>query len=299
MSLDIKPKGKLIMKKLLSIILLLSLSVTTMTVSAQDGNTTFESLRNAKEILARDVYNQLPNKTVYCGASYQGRTITDPNGFYSSKYKKRGNKVEWEHVVPDSHFGETFSEWTFGAPSCANSRGKPFKGRSCASRLSKEYRYMAADLYNLYPVIGTVNALRSDYDYVPITGPGLGDCDMIIEAREANPPDRAKGVVARVSLYFAETYKRYSLSDSQRDLFNEWDEEFPVTEVECKRNEIIEGIQGNVNHIMKSRCEYRIEEARQEAAREEEARKEIARQGKPFDYDPHNEEADSYNEELF
>ena len=177
------------------------------------------------------------------------------DGQITPKYKKRGKKIEWEHVVPAENFGRSFSEWRDGHPLCVTKKGKSFKGRNCASKVNIEYRHMQADLYNLYPAIGAVNALRSNYRYAMVTGETLGGCEMIIDDRKANPPDRAKGVVARVSLYFAETYKRYKLSKSQRKLFELWDRQFPVTEIECKRNKIIEGIQGNVNHVMKGRCD--------------------------------------------
>ena len=219
-----------------------------------EGNSTFASFNKAKKTLERQVYSQLPKETIYCGAVFEGKKIVDANGFSSSKYKKRGKKIEWEHIVPAENFGRTFSEWRDGHTSCVTKKGKSFNGRNCASKMSNEYRYMQADLYNLYPAIGAVNALRSNYRYAMINGKTLGDCEMVIKERKANPPDRAKGIVARVSLYFDETYKRYKLSDSQRKLFNAWDKLFPATEVECKRNEIIESIQGNVNKILKDRC---------------------------------------------
>jgi len=220
-----------------------------------EGNTRFQSFNKAKKALAGQVYNQLPNKTLYCRASFKGKKVVDPNGFSSSKYKKRGKKIEWEHVVPAENFGRTFSAW-HGHPLCVTKKGKKFKWRNCASKVNKEYRYMQADLYNFYPAIGAVNALRSNYRYAMVTGETLGGCEMIIDDRKANPPDRSKGIVARVSLYFSETYKRYKLSDSQRKLFEVWDRQFPVTEIECKRNKIIESIQGNVNSVMKRRCGY-------------------------------------------
>jgi len=234
---------------------LLTILLFSCVANAQEGNSTFQSFNKAKKVLAGQVYSQLPNKTLYCEASFKGKKITDSNGFYSSKYKKRGKKIEWEHVVPAENFGRTFSAWQ-GHPLCVTKKGKSFKWRNCASKVNKDYRYMAADLYNLYPAIGAVNALRSNYRYAMITGKTLGDCEMVIDDRKANPPNLAKGVVARVSLYFDETYKRYSLSDSQRKLFEVWDRQFPVTEIECKRNKIIESIQGNINQVMKSRCGY-------------------------------------------
>lgn len=58
--------------------------------------------------------------------------------------------------------------WRDGHDSCVNSKGKTFKGRKCASKLSKEYRYMQSDMYNLFPAIGSVNALRSNYNLLQV-----------------------------------------------------------------------------------------------------------------------------------
>jgi len=222
------------------------------------GNTTNDSFNKAKKMLEKRVYGQLERKTIYCSAAFdKSKFIIDKNGFSSNKYKKRGKKIEWEHVVPAENFGRAFVEWREGDPRCVTKKGKSFKGRNCASKVNKEYRYMQADMHNLYPAIGAVNALRSNYRYSAVAnGYDLGGCEMIISSKERRvvPPDLAKGIVARVSLYFDETYGRYKLSDSQRRLFEAWDIKFPVTEAECKRNSFIEKIQGNVNFVLRERC---------------------------------------------
>ena len=57
-----------------------------------------------------------------------------------------------------------------GHPECVSSMGKTFKGRNCARKMAILFRYMEADLYNLYPAIGEVNGLRSNYSMVMIPG---------------------------------------------------------------------------------------------------------------------------------
>jgi deoxyribonuclease-1 len=48
-----------------------------------NGNSTFESFNKAKKALERQVYSQLPNKTLYCGASFKGKKITGRvDGFF-------------------------------------------------------------------------------------------------------------------------------------------------------------------------------------------------------------------------
>jgi len=246
-------RGKVAMNKI-SLILLLIFSGSVFS----SGNTKNDSFSKAKKMLEKKVYSQLERKTIYCAATFDERKfIVNENGFSSNKYKKRAKKIEWEHVVPAENFGRSFAEWREGNKECVTRKGKSFKGRNCASKMNKEYRYMQADMYNLYPAIGAVNALRSNYRYSAVAnGYGLGGCEIIISSKEkrVTPPDISKGIVARVSLYFDETYGRYNLSDSQRKLFEIWDRKFSVTNAECKRNKIIEGLQGNVNFVLKERC---------------------------------------------
>ena len=50
------------------------------------------------------------------------------------------------------------------------------------------------------------------------------------------PPDAAKGEVARAALYMAATYpRRYRPDPAQRRLFEAWDAAFPVSHWECQR----------------------------------------------------------------
>lgn len=227
-------------------------------VNSNGGNETIQSFNKAEKLLEKRVYNQLPKITIYCLAKFDKNNIIDANGFRSGKYKKRAGRVEWEHIVPAENFGRTFSEWRTGHPECVTRKGKAFKGRNCASKINNEYRYMQADMYNLYPAIGAVNALRSNYRYSMLIGDSLGDCAMVINSKErkAMPPTNARGIVARVNLYFEQAYPRYRLSKAQKKLFSVWDRQFPVTKTECKRNKFIEAIQGNTNEIMKSRCKF-------------------------------------------
>jgi len=65
--------------------------------------------------------------------------------------------------VPAHAFGQAFKEWRDGAPDCVDSKGRLFKGRNCARKMVKLFRFMEADLFNLQPAIGEVNGLRSHY----------------------------------------------------------------------------------------------------------------------------------------
>jgi len=100
------------------------------------------------------------------------------------------------------------------------------------------YRYMQADMFNLYPAIGAVNALRVNYNFnmLPAVKSDFGSCVMKIDNRKAEPPEAARGRIARTYLYMDGAYKRYSMSKSQRQLMNAWDKIYPVDAWEWRQS---------------------------------------------------------------
>ncbi|TMP18848.1 endonuclease [Pseudoalteromonas sp. S2893] len=225
--------------------------------TASSANQEIDSFSKAKRLLEKQVYNN-HRITLYCGATFDAsKKVTAPMGFSTTKYVKRAKKIEWEHVVPAENFGRTFSEWRDGHKQCVNSKGKSFKGRRCAEKVNTEYRFMQADMFNLYPAIGAVNALRSNYNFtmLPAAQSDFGLCAMKIDERKAEPPEIARGQIARTYLYMENTYKRYNMSKAQRQLMNAWDKMYPVDAWECTRAEKISKLQKNQNDVVKSRCE--------------------------------------------
>jgi deoxyribonuclease-1 len=225
-------------------------------ISYSSGNESIESFSKAKKLLQKKVYHD-HRETIYCGAEFDvKKNAIPPAGFTAAKHKKRAKRIEWEHVVPAENFGRTFSEWRDGHPKCVNKKGVSFKGRGCASKINKEYRLMQSDMYNLFPAIGAVNAMRSNYNFVAQvnTKSGFGSCNMKIDNRKAEPPVEARGRIARTYLYMDATYKRYNMSKSQKQLMNAWDRMHPVSAWECNRAKRIEKIQSSENLIMNKRC---------------------------------------------
>lgn len=111
-------------------------------------------------------------------------------------------------------------------------------------------------MYNLYPAIGAVNAMRSNYNFVALVNQksGFGSGDMKIHNRKAEPPKDSRGRIARTYLYMDATYKSYSMSKSQTQIMKAWDKIYPVSDWECKRAKRIESVQGNINTIMIKKC---------------------------------------------
>jgi len=234
--------------------LLISALISTPAFSA---NTEIQSFSKAKKILEKQVYNN-HRTTLYCSATFDAKKkVTPTKGFTTTKYIKRAKKIEWEHVVPAENFGRTFVEWRDGHKQCINRKGKKFKGRKCAENVNTEYRHMQADMFNLYPAIGAVNALRSNYNFtmLPAVSSDFGSCAMKIENRKAEPPELARGRIARTYLYMEGAYKRYSMSKSQRQLMNTWDKMYHVDAWECARAKKITALQKSDNNVVKSRCD--------------------------------------------
>lgn len=230
-----------------------------LSVSTNAANTQIDSFSSAKRKLEKEVYtNEVDRHTVYCDAKFDSdKNIIPPAGFESVKYQKRAKRIEWEHIVPAENFGRNFVEWREGAEVCVNTKGKAYKGRRCAEKANMEYRYMQADMYNLYPAIGSVNASRSNYNFAMLgdAESDFGSCAMKIENRKAEPPTTSRGVIARTYLYMDSIYSSYKMSRQQRQLMNAWNKTYPVNKWECERAERIEAIQGSENLILKENCQ--------------------------------------------
>lgn len=219
------------------------------------GNTREDSFQAAKRALGRNVYFD-HRVTLYCQVPYDEEgNVSLPGGFTAAKHQARAGRIEWEHVVPAENFGRTFSEWRDGHPECQDRRG-PFKGRKCAERVSREFRLMHADMYNLYPAIGAVNALRQNYNYamLPGTPSSFGICPVKIEDGKVEPPEASRGQISRSTKYMAWAYERYRLSDQQQKLMDAWDAMYPVDQWECTRAKRIEAVQGNANPFVQDKC---------------------------------------------
>jgi deoxyribonuclease-1 len=224
---------------------------------AQPGNTTIQSFNKAKRALGQ-VYEG-HRETLYCGCRYGADRKVDLTGcgYAPKRDNKRAHRVEWEHVVPAAAFGRSLAVWRDGHPDCVDSRGRSFRGRQCARKVSAEFRYMEADLYNLHPAIGEVNALRSDRGIGEIPGEAreLGRCDFESSGRQVEPRTAVRGDIARTYLYMDLAYPgRGLVSRANRQLLERWGAEDPVDEWECARARRVEALQRNTNRVVAAAC---------------------------------------------
>ncbi len=229
----------------------------------QQGNETIKSFSRAKRYLHRVIYSDDPDRTTfYCNCKYddKGKIDWGSCGYVPGRQRKRAKRLEWEHVVPAHAFGKDLPEWKFGHPECITRAGKPFKGRNCASKVNKKFQLMIADMYNLVPSVGEINAVRSNYPFKEKTTDSrpYGECDFRVIDRKAMPADHTKGKIARIYMYMESAYPGFGIiHHKNRKMFEKWDAEHGVTDRECYINQEIEKIQGNRNHIVHSRCQDR------------------------------------------
>lgn len=221
-----------------------------------------DSFSKAKRKLKNKVYNNivLPRNTFYCGCNYSDKKVIDAQSCWfqhSGKHISRSNKIEWEHVVPAETFGQSFVEWREGHNDCVSSKWKVFKWKKCVSKVNREYRYMQSDMYNLFPAIWSINALRSNYSFamIPWEKRKFWECDMEIENRKAEPREEIRGDIARVYYYMDLTYPwRWIIWGVRKKLFKVWNAEDPVSEEECMRYKAIKEVQGNENVVLSEVC---------------------------------------------
>ena len=161
----------------------------------------------------------------------------------SGKLNKRARRIEWEHVIPAENFGRQFTCWREGDSQCVKSNGKAYKGRKCCSKVNKQFKLMEADMHNLVPAIGELNADRSNFRYGIIEGEKRAygkdiDFEVDFKARRAEPKDDIRGNIARTYFYFEDTYGM-KISKQEKQLFKAWNKLDPVDEWEIERNKII------------------------------------------------------------
>ncbi|MBE0513921.1 endonuclease [Sulfurimonas sp.] len=200
--------------------------------------------------------------TFYCGCKYNYTNKDNmidrnscgyvPRNEYTKKGKKneRARRIEWEHIIPAENFGRQFSCWRDGDAQCVNTKGKSYKGRRCCKKVSKEFRIMEADIHNLQPAIGELNADRSNFRFdfeLPTTGQ-YGECKFEVDfkADRARVREELRGVIARTYLYFN---KQYDMKISKQEMlkYEAWNKMYPSNEWEVERSGRIAKIQGSSN----------------------------------------------------
>lgn len=167
--------------------------------------------------------------------------------YKSTLYVNRGKMIEWEHIVP-AHWFITASPyikeaWEQGNDKCVTSSGIKYKGRKCAEKVSFLFNKMEADLYNLVPVIGALNAYRRDKPFGIIDGEErkFGDTlDIEINKTTIEVMPSKRGDVARVLLYMNKKYGvTFPDHNNTVEMLKKWEIEDPEDEWEKQKKQIL------------------------------------------------------------
>ena len=147
-------------------------------------------------------------------------------------------------------FLKSFKEWKGGHEECQGGNGKTYRGRRCVRKVSKKFKEIEGDLYNLVPVIGELNNARSNTKMGVIPGEkrAFGKCDFEVSKGIVEPRSDIKGDIARTYFYMDYRYPGFNIiSPKDRAMFEQWDKEDPVDSWERERAWEIYEIQGNPN----------------------------------------------------
>jgi hypothetical protein len=117
---------------------------------------------------------------------------------------------------------------------------------------------MKSDLHHLLPTFIHPNGVRGSMPFGAVKGQGEYHNDAGAKAGQGvfEPPDAAKGRVARALLYFYTRYHDRNISNSgfspafwnqKLELLLEWNRRFPPDSNERRRNGLVESFQGNRN----------------------------------------------------
>ena len=213
---------------------------------------TFEA---AKTQARQQVYHDRNDDgTFYCGCTWEwvgrsgGRVDHQSCGYQTRAQPNRATRIEWEHIVPASLFGQQRQCWQQG-------------GRTNCKKSDPAFNVMEADLHNLTPAIGETNADRSNYRFgvLPGTDYRHGQCDFKVEFsdRVVEPRDAVKGQIARVWFYMHDRYN-LNMATQQQRLMMAWDRQYPPTSWEQERNQRIGRLMGHENLFVISERQWHL-----------------------------------------
>lgn len=118
--------------------------------------------------------------------------------------------------------------------------------------LGAENEPMKSDLYHLYPTESTANSVRGNSPFGNVDNPEWSEGGSEKGGGRFEPRDEQKGPTSRSLLYFATRYFSTSGVDftwltSQEQTLKNWSKQYPPTQAEIDRSEIIQNFQGNRN----------------------------------------------------
>ncbi|MES2213021.1 MAG: endonuclease [Pseudomonadota bacterium] len=192
---------------------------------------------------ARQVHRQT-QYTVLCHLP-----IGDQNRIHLSNNEllpQAATRVRWGYIASGERLGLLFGCWH---SSCLLN-GKLHTGHRCCQQQNTRYAGFATDLHNVMPLLPKAAGLLQQYRIalVPIADEVWPTCGLKLShsSHLLEPPDTAKGVIARAYLYLHEHYG-YPLSIDEITLFLAWHTEYPATDWERAWDNAVYKLQGTHN----------------------------------------------------
>ncbi len=215
-----------------------------------------DNFNDAKRLLREHVYfdqnHQGQLGTLYCGCDWKWTStsggLVDLNScnYQPRALPHRAKRIEWEHIVPVSWLAKQRQCWQQG-------------GREYCREHDPLFNLMEADMHNLSPSIGEVNADRSyfRFGHLPAVSAMYGQCSSRADFRQRvfEPRPEVRGMVARIHLYMHNRYN-IRMSRQQQQLFTDWHKTYPVSDWELERDRRISKITGQSNPFVTGKHQW-------------------------------------------
>lgn len=233
------------------VIILFILPLLTFSFSPQTYSDSPASFSRAKTIAKKLFAHQ--RETLYCSCRFDEANLVDLSScnMQQASSIKRAKRIEWEHIMPAEHFGRYFQCWQ---QAMCEKDGKVYGGRKCCEKIDPVFKHTESELYNLWPSVGVINQVRSNYYYSKIKSKSqLYGCDFSVDKikKTVEPRNAIKGLVARANLFMSYRYN-VPLSKEQRNLFESWHVKYPPTAAEKNWARQVAEIEGYHNPYIES-----------------------------------------------
>lgn len=199
-----------------------------------------EDYREARKWLFGDIHlrkkeNRFAIKGLYCDRVYTNRDFPANRGIGKMKIPDH-HIINTEHIWPQSRFQQFIRNGKAQKSSKNSIRRKDWKKR---------------DLHILYPTNSDINSSRGSYEFADVEAPTkrlpCGSQSKIGFIKEApgtyfEPPQKAKGNVARALFYFSIRYN-IPISKREEETLRKWHKLDPVSNFEKMKNQRIYELQ--------------------------------------------------------
>lgn len=177
----------------------------------------------AKKILF-PLYLEHHPYTFYCGCRFNEAGIVVDCPPEAQDFV--GERIEWEHIVPASLLGRDLDCWSHQV---CPIEPPVKKGRACCQQTSEVFQWREAYLFNIVPVVKSLNRARSDYrpGYIFYKSQARHLCGLWIDKkhRRIEPDPHLRGFIARTYLHLHDRYQ-FPLKPHDKKLFEQWDKKF-------------------------------------------------------------------------